>query len=64
MQTQEFIKMKEDIEYLKKEVEKLKMLLEDALLSDEETEFVEKTLEKIKEGDKSDFVSMDEIDEF
>jgi len=64
MQMQELKKMKEEIEYLKREIEKLKIMFEDALLSDEEREFVEKTLQKIKKGDKTDFVSIDKLDEF
>ena len=55
--------MKKDIEYLKKEIERLKILFEDALLSDDEREFVEKTLKKIKNGNTKDFVSIDELDE-
>lgn len=56
--------MKKDIEYLKREIERLRILFEDALLSDEEREFVEETLKKIKNGDTTDFVSIDELDEF
>ena len=64
MQIQELENMKKDIEYLKREIERLKILFEDALLSDKEREFVEKTLKKIKNGDTKDFVSIDELDEF
>jgi len=63
MQMQELENMKKDIEYLKKEIERLKILFEDALLSDDEREFVEKTLKKIKNGNTKDFVSIDELDE-
>ncbi|MCD6481089.1 MAG: hypothetical protein J7L31_02310 [Thermoplasmata archaeon] len=61
MQIQELENMKKDIEYLKREIERLRTLFEDALLSDEEKEFVEKTLKKIKNGDTKDFVSIDEF---
>jgi len=61
MQLQELENMKKDIEYLKREIERLRTLFEDALLSDEEKEFVEKTLKKIKNGDTKDFVSIDEF---
>ena len=61
MQIQELENMKKDIEYLKREIERLRTLFEDALLSDEEREFVEKTLKKIKNGDTKDFVSIDEF---
>lgn len=64
MQLQELENMKKDIEYLKREIERLRALFEDALLSDEEREFVEETLKKIKNGDTTDFVSLDELDEF
>ena len=64
MQLQELENMKKDIEYLKREIERLRTLFEDALLSDEEREFVEETLKKIKNGDTTDFVSLDELDEF
>ena len=64
MQIQELENMKKDIEYLKREIERLRILFEDALLSDKEREFVEKTLKKIKNGDTKDFVSIDELDEF
>ena len=64
MQPRELENMKKDIEYLKREIERLRTLFEDALLSDEEREFVEKTLKKIKNGDTTDFVSIDELDEF
>lgn len=64
MQLRELENMKKDIEYLKREIERLRTLFEDALLSDEEREFVEKTLKKIKNGDTTDFVSIDELDEF
>ena len=64
MQMQELENMKKDIEYLKREIERLRILFEDALLSDKEREFVEKTLKKIKNGDTKDFVSIDELDEF
>jgi len=64
MQPRELENMKKDIEYLKREIERLRTLFEDALLSDEEREFVEETLKKIKNGDTTDFVSLDELDEF
>ena len=64
MQPRELENMKKDIEYLKREIERLRALFEDALLSDEEREFVEETLKKIKNGDTTDFVSLDELDEF
>ena len=41
MQLRELENMKKDIEYLKREIERLRTLFEDALLSDEEREFVE-----------------------
>ena len=49
--------------YLKKEIERLRILFEDALLSDDEREFVEEVIKKIKNGDTKDFVSIDELDE-
>ncbi len=64
MQPRELENMKKDIEYLKREIERLRTLFEDALLSDEERKFVEETLKKIKNGDTTDFVSLDELDEF
>ena len=64
MQLQELENIKKDIEYLKREIERLRALFEDALLSDEEREFVEEMLKKIKNGDTTDFVSLDELDEF
>jgi len=63
MQMQELENMKKDIEYLKKEIERLRILFEDALLSDDEREFVEEVIKKIKNGDTKDFVSIDELDE-
>ncbi len=64
MQLQELENIKKDIEYLKREIERLRALFEDALLSDEERKFVEEMLKKIKNGDTTDFVSLDELDEF
>ncbi|MEA2055022.1 MAG: hypothetical protein U9O96_07975 [Candidatus Thermoplasmatota archaeon] len=63
MQAQDIAEMKKDIEKLKEETERLKLLFEDAILSKEEVNFVEKTIVKLKEGDRSEFVNIDELDE-
>ena len=61
MQTQEMAKMKQDIKKLRHEIEELKLLFEDALLSKDEIDFVEETIRNIKRGNTSDFVDIDEI---
>lgn len=62
MQTQEMADMKRDIEKLSQEVEKLRLLFEDALISKDEIDFIEETIRRIKKGDQSDFVDVDEIE--
>ena len=61
MQTQEIAEMKQDIKKLQHEIEELKLLFEDALLSKDEIDFVEETIRNIKKGNTSDFVDIDEI---
>ncbi len=61
MQTQEIAEMKQDIKKLQHEIEELKLLFEDALLSKDEIDFVEETIRNIKRGNTSDFVDIDEI---
>jgi len=53
--------MKQDIKKLRHEIEKLKLLFEDALLSKDEIDFVEEAIRNIKKGNTSDFVDIDEI---
>ena len=61
MQTQEMAEMKQDIKKLRHEIEELKLLFEDALLSKDEIDFVEEGIRNIKKGNTSDFVDIDEI---
>ena len=61
MQTQEMAEIRQDIKNLQREMEKLKSLLGDALLSNDEIDFVEETIRNIKKGNTSDFVDIDEI---
>ena len=61
MQTQEMAEMKQDIKKLRHEIEELKLLFEDALLSNDEIDFVEEAIRNIKKGNTSDFVDIDEI---
>jgi len=61
MQTQEMAEMKKDIKKLRHEIEELKLLFEDALLSNDEIDFVEESIRNIKKGNTSDFVDIDEI---
>ena len=46
---------------LKEEVDYIKNMLEDSLLTVDEAKLIESTLAKLKKGDKSDFVSLDKI---
>ena len=61
MQTQEIAEMKQDIKKLQHEIEELKLLFEDALLSKDEIDFVEETIRNIKRGNTSDFVDIDAV---
>ena len=61
MQTQEIAEMKQDIKKLQHEIEELKLLFEDALLSKDEIDFVEEGIRNIKKGNTSDFVDIGEI---
>jgi len=53
--------IRQDIKNLQREMEKLKSLLGDALLSNDEIDFVEEAIRNIKKGNTSDFVDIDEI---
>jgi len=53
-------KLENSIEGLKEEVDYMKNILEDSVLTATEERLVENTINKIKKGDKSDFVSLDQ----
>ena len=61
MQTQEMTEMRRDIKKLQHEMEELKSLFEDAILSKDEIDFVEENIRNIKKGNTDDFVNINDL---
>ena len=56
-------KLETGMKGIKAEIDYIKEMLEDSMLTAKEAEFVENALMKIKKGDKSDFVSLKQLKE-
>ena len=51
-------KIENSIESLKEELDYINDMLEDSMLTAEESKLINESLRKIKQGDKSDFISL------
>ena len=51
-------KIENSIDDLKEELDYIKDMLEDSILTVDESKLVNQSLRKIKQGDKSDFISL------
>ncbi len=53
-------KLEHSMQGLKDELDCIKSILEDSVLTDQEAKMVDESVSKIKKGDKSDFVPLEE----
>ena len=53
--------LQKTVDNLKMEVSKIKEMVEDSILTEEEAKLLEASLHKIKSGDTSDFVPLEKV---
>ena len=52
--------LRREVRAIHSEVHQLRRLVEDSLLTADEAQFLDETIAKIKRGDRSDFVELDQ----